>query len=242
MKFKSAIFNFDKTVYEITKLIDVIEQDEYIKEVTNLSDQYICFKINKNANIEDIGVMSDFEEVSLTEELEGKKPIVIKFIIIDYKNKIVYFDSGIRDVKLLFKDYLKVSLESMDTEIDLNSFVNITKFSVIEYPIGQLSFNDIGAPPTSYGKINKIFNSGYKRIKHELWLLSGKNWNKQELRKLLDSETKLKRFYFEGQDDKGNSLFYDGDFSRKIEILPNIKTYSQRRDVSFQEVIQELER
>lgn len=250
MEFKSLFFRKSIQIINYEPNVKGSFDDFEVIEIKFFDDNFLCFRIERLQDPGKYGVMNVVlnESVSLKEKLENQPIRLQDFVIIDQKNKDIYYTGSKANVEDIIRSYFNISKKDIISRISLDNLKFLSEIKIVEYPNAPVSLfvpeNEVNVAK----EISDLFidSAPYDCIEHKYKLRNG-NFNRDKLSALLEKNllNNTCKFSLEGEDECGNRIKYnDGIFARKFEILTEerFKDYETRKNTPLEFIKNELKK
>lgn len=249
MNMKVFHVNTDGKTLERNSQQELSTHTHLIHEEKSFKDgRYFVYSVRVQSKQKSIGVESKVDNKivgSLSERIAKENEMLrkLRFIVIDTKRKIIYFDGYRNDVYLIAKEFFDIDTEKMTTEVSLDDLVYLTNFTIVKKHEKTPGLFDKQTILSEDENIAKIFEgSSTVKISEEKYSIKLKDEtrassffkDKYVIEKEFDNKEEL---FFEGLDQYGNKLIYDSILSKKIEILPEYETFDDKMKLELETVL-----
>ncbi|KAF0226167.1 MAG: hypothetical protein FD179_998 [Erysipelotrichaceae bacterium] len=219
-----------------------------ISEKPFYSNKFYVYKMFVRSSAESLGVLKDAGELAPLEDVmrEGNmKLLKCRFVIIDLKQKIVYYDGLLDDIKDILQDFYDIKPQQILVSVSIDELETMKKLKIRTVRNGQMSAVDID---DKYDQKNEVIedlclNDGTIESSTYEIILKGKGsiFNRDKLKEIIeDHKSGLRTITAEGYDKDGRQVKLSSHIVKKVEILHNETGWQSRLNMPLQTVLDAL--
>lgn len=221
---------------------------DYIKIDKLLQVDYkLLLRIHKFKNSDQYGVTEGSTDKSLSELLDDNKLCVVRFIYIDFKNGIVFYDDAYRSVvDSFFYHYFNVGKSALTSNLSIEEFYYLTQIKIIDTTPDLFSYGLKGQVDETANMLLKGTVSPKKTIHTYEYSPKSGMFNFKKAKKAITNlqNTNFRKITLIGYAKNGDEIQYTGEeMSRRIEVLPQYKkqTWIEYKNIDMLYLMSELE-
>lgn len=240
------ILKIDSGHVRRNKIIDS-SINKRIKETKSFNfDSIYIFSVFIKTSGESIGARDrergEFED--LTKVMDKLKYDLFKcrFIIVDTKNSNVYYDGNMTDVKIILNDFFDVDFSDISIVVDRDDLILLNEIEVTTQSQGQMVLEE--PIDIENEKLEEIFEKD-RLVKKTFKMFFGSKGThivkRDKFNQLFENSEKSRTLITaKGLDEEGRQVLLGSRISKKIEILPNHKSWSERVTLPLEKIYEAL--